>query len=263
MQQQSDPNIWAKIKQVKDADLVKIKRQQKRNLIDLLKVRLEKNMQLRHESPQKIMQTVNALNEDALLFGFARRFATYKRAQLLFTDIDRLARIVNNPNYPVQFLFAGKAHPADQGGQALIKHIMEVSGRPEFIGKVIFLEDYDMDLASALVKGVDVWLNTPTRPLEASGTSGMKATMNGGINFSVLDGWWAEGYRSDAGWALSEERAYENQDMQNELDAATIYEMLENEIVPEYYEPKQGRYCREMGHAHEKYHRQHRSSSLP
>ena len=239
LQHQSDPAVWAKIKQVKDADLVEIKRQQKRNLIDMLKVRLDKNMQLRHESPQKIVQTVNALNENALLFGFARRFATYKRAQLLFTDIDRLARIVNNPNYPVQFLFAGKAHPADQGGQALIKHIMEVSGRAEFIGKVIFLEDYDMDLASALVKGVDVWLNTPTRPLEASGTSGMKATMNGGINFSVLDGWWAEGYRPDAGWALTEERAYENQDVQNELDAATIYEMLENEIVPEYYEKNQ------------------------
>ena len=235
LQQQSDPAIWAKIRDVKDADLVNIKQQQKKDLISLLRVRLEKNMQLRHESPQKIMQTTNALNENALMLGFARRFATYKRAQLLFTDLDRLARIVNNPERPVQFLFAGKAHPADQGGQALIKHIMEVSGRPEFIGKVIFLEDYDMDLASALVKGVDVWLNTPTRPLEASGTSGMKATMNGGINFSVLDGWWAEGYRPDAGWALSEERAYEDQDVQNELDAATIYTVLENEIVPEYY----------------------------
>ena len=236
LEHQSDPDIWAKIKDVKDADLVKIKQQQKKDLIDLLKVRLERNMQLRHESPQKIMQTVSALNENALVLGFARRFATYKRAQLLFTDLERLSQIVNQPERPVQFLFAGKAHPADQGGQALIKHIMEVSGRPEFVGKVIFLEDYDMDLASALVKGVDVWLNTPTRPLEASGTSGMKATMNGGINFSVLDGWWAEGYRPDAGWALSEERAYENQEIQNELDAATIYTMLENEIVPEYYD---------------------------
>ena len=236
LQHQSDPNIWEKIKQVNDEELVTIKRQQKKNLIDMLKVRLEKNMQLRHESPHKVMQTLNALNEKALLFGFARRFATYKRAQLLFTDIERLARIVNKPEHPVQFLFAGKAHPADQGGQALIQRIMEVSGRPEFIGKVIFLEDYDMELASALVKGVDVWLNTPTRPLEASGTSGMKATMNGGINFSVLDGWWAEGYRPDAGWALPEERAYDNQDVQNELDAATIYAVLENEIVPEYYE---------------------------
>ena len=235
LQQQSDPQVWAKIAQVKDAELVKVKQQQKKNLVGMLKRRLEKNMQLRHESPQKIMQTVNALNENALLFGFARRFATYKRAQLLFTDIDRLARIVNNPEHPVLFLFAGKAHPADQGGQALIKHIMEVSARPEFVGKVVFLEDYDMDLASALVAGVDVWLNTPTRPLEASGTSGMKATMNGGINFSVLDGWWAEGYRADAGWALPEERAYDNQDIQNELDAATIYSVLESEIIPQYY----------------------------
>ena len=233
---QADPAVWAKIRDVKDADLVSIKQQQKKALIDLLKVRLEKNMQLRHESPPKIMQTLSALNENALVLGFARRFATYKRAQLMFTDLERLAQIVNRPEQPVQFLFAGKAHPADQGGQALIKHIMEVSSRPEFIGKVIFLEDYDMDLASALVKGVDVWLNTPTRPLEASGTSGMKATMNGGLNFSVLDGWWAEGYRPDAGWALPEERAYDNQDVQNELDAATIYTVLENEIIPQYYD---------------------------
>lgn len=236
LQHQSDPKVWSKIMQVKDEELVRVKQQQKKDLIRLLKGRLEKNMQQRHESPPKIVQTISALNDEALLFGFARRFATYKRAQLLFTDIDRLARIVNKPEHPVLFLFAGKAHPADQGGQALIRHIMEVSGRPEFVGKVVFLEDYDMDLASALVKGVDVWLNTPTRPLEASGTSGMKATMNGGINFSVLDGWWAEGYQANAGWALPEERAYDNQDVQNELDAATIYSVLESEIIPQYYQ---------------------------
>ncbi len=233
---QSDPQLWAKIYAVKDRDLVDIKRAQKRALLNILKARLEKNMQRRHESPQKIMQTIEALHEDTLTFGFARRFATYKRAQLLFTNLERLEQIVNQADRPVLFLFAGKAHPADQGGQALIKRIVEVSGRPEFVGRVIFLEDYDMELASALVKGVDVWLNTPTRPLEASGTSGMKATLNGGLNLSVLDGWWAEGYREDAGWALPEERSYESQEVQNELDAVKVYTMLENEVIPQYYD---------------------------
>lgn len=138
------------------------------------------------------------------MIGFARRFATYKRAHLLFTDLERLSKIVNNPDYPVQFLFAGKAHPHDGAGQGLIKKIVEISRRPEFLGKIIFLENYDMQLARRLVSGVDIWMNTPTRPLEASGTSGEKALMNGVVNFSVLDGWWLEGYREGAGWALTE-----------------------------------------------------------
>ena len=175
------------------------------------------------------------INPNALLIGFARRFATYKRAHLLFTDLDRLAKIVNNPNYPVQFLFAGKAHPHDGGGQGLIKKIYEISRRPEFLGKIIFLENYDMKLARRLVSGVDIWMNTPTRPLEASGTSGEKALMNGVVNLSVLDGWWLEGYREGAGWALTEKRTYQNQEHQDQLDAATIYSLLENEILPLYY----------------------------
>jgi starch phosphorylase len=146
-----------------------------------------------------------------------------------------LAKIVNNPDYPVQFLFTGKAHPHDGAGQGLIKKIIEISRRPEFLGKIIFLENYDMQLARRLVSGVDIWLNTPTRPLEASGTSGEKALMNGVVNFSVLDGWWLEGYRPGAGWALTEKRTYQNQDYQDQLDAATIYSILENEIVPLYY----------------------------
>ena len=170
-----------------------------------------------------------------MLIGFARRFATYKRAHLLFTDLDRLAKIVNNPNYPVQFLFAGKAHPHDGAGQGLIKRIVEISKRPEFLGKIIFLENYDMKLARRLVSGVDIWMNTPTRPLEASGTSGEKALMNGVVNFSVLDGWWLEGYREGAGWALTEKRTYQNQEHQDQLDAATIYSILETEILPLYY----------------------------
>lgn len=154
--------------------------------------------------PSRVVSLMDKINPNALLIGFARRFATYKRAHLLFTDLDRLSKIVNNPDYPVQFLFAGKAHPHDGAGQGLIKKIVEISQRPEFLGKIIFLENYDMKLARRLVSGVDIWMNTPTRPLEASGTSGEKALMNGVVNFSVLDGWWLEGYREGAGWALTE-----------------------------------------------------------
>ena len=149
--------------------------------------------------------------------------------------MERLSKIVNNPDYPVQFLFTGKAHPHDGAGQGLIKRIVEISQRPEFLGKIIFLENYDMQLARRLVSGVDIWLNTPTRPLEASGTSGEKALMNGVLNFSVLDGWWLEGYREGAGWALTEKRTYQNQEHQDQLDAATIYSILETEILPLYY----------------------------
>ena len=164
---------------------------------------------------------------------------------LLFTDLERLAKIVNNPECPVQFLFSGKAHPADGGGQGLIKKIYEISQRPEFLGKIIFLEDYDMQLARRLVSGVDIWMNTPTRPLEASGTSGEKAEMNGVVNLSVLDGWWLEGYREGAGWALTEKRTYENQGYQDQLDSATIYSLLENEIVPMYYKKNKKGYSTE------------------
>lgn len=233
---QSDVKLWEKIHKVPDEDIMEIKKLQKKAMIKVVKKRLDKNMRDRFESPAKIVETLNSFNEDALIFGFSRRFATYKRAALLFRNPERLARIISGSDRPVQFIFAGKAHPADRAGQELIRQIYEISGRPEFLGKVIFLEDYDMNITRIMVQGVDVWLNTPTRPLEASGTSGMKATMNGAINFSVLDGWWAEGYRPDAGWALSEQRAYTNQEIQNELDAETIYSILENEIIPEYFD---------------------------
>ena len=176
------------------------------------------------------------MNPNALIVGFGRRFATYKRAHLLFNDLERLDKIVNNPNYPVQFLFTGKAHPADGAGQGLIKHIIEISRMPQFLGKIIFLENYDMRLAKRLVSGVDIWLNTPTRMQEASGTSGEKAQMNGVLNFSVKDGWWYEGYTEEAGWALTEVQTYENTQYQDHLDAATIYTMLENEIVPLFFD---------------------------
>ena len=182
-----------------------------------------------------MVSLLEKINPNALIIGFCRRFATYKRAHLLFTDLERLSKIVNNPEHPVQFLFSGKAHPADGAGQGLIKKIYEISQRPEFLGKIIFLEDYDFLLARRLVSGVDIWMNTPTRPLEASGTSGEKAEMNGVVNLSVLDGWWLEGYREGAGWALTEKRTYQNQGYQDQLDAATIYGLLENEIIPLYY----------------------------
>jgi phosphorylase/glycogen(starch) synthase len=154
----------------------------------------------------------------------------------LFRNLDRLNEIVNNPEHPVQFLFAGKAHPADKPGQDLIKHIVEVSKMPQFIGKIVFVPNYDITIAKHLVQGVDIWMNTPTRPLEASGTSGEKAVMNGVMHFSVLDGWWVEGYKEGAGWMLPMERSYDNQGFQDELDAATIYNIIEGEIAPMYYD---------------------------
>ena len=175
------------------------------------------------------------------MIGFCRRFATYKRAHLLFTDLERLEKIVNNPERPVLFFFSGKAHPADGAGQGLIKRIFEISRMPQFLGKIIFLEDYDMELARRLVSGVDIWMNTPTRPLEASGTSGEKAEMNGVVNLSVLDGWWVEGYREGAGWALPQKRTYQNQEYQDQLDAATIYGLLENEITPLFFNKTEGK----------------------
>jgi glucan phosphorylase len=189
-----------------------------------------------NKGPKQIYGTLEALKEGDLISGFARRFATDKRADLLFRDIGRLSKLMNHKTRPVKLIFAGKAHPADQQGQALIKRIIEISERPEFIGKVIFVQNYDMALARLMVQGADIWLNTPQRGKEASGTSGMKAVLNGTLNFSVQDGWWAEAYRSDSGWALSKEKVYENNEDQNDLDAETIYNILEQEIIPEYYE---------------------------
>ena len=233
---QSNTKYWEKIFNVSDDKLWNLRNSLRKNLISYVKQRYEESFVRRHENPKIIMDLLNNINDKTLTIGFARRFATYKRAHLLFRDIDRLASIVNNPERPIQFLFAGKAHPQDGAGQGLIKHIIEISRRPEFVGKILFLENYDIELAKKLVSGVDIWLNTPTRPLEASGTSGEKAEMNGVLNFSVLDGWWVEGYKEKAGWALPEKRTYENQDFQDELDAATIYSLLENEITPLYYD---------------------------
>jgi phosphorylase/glycogen(starch) synthase len=232
----SNPKDWEKIYSVPDAKIWEMRQAQRKKLMDYIKKRLLSNLARRQETPKKVYQILEGLNEKTLTIGFARRFATYKRAHLLFNDLEKLARIVNNPEMPVQFLYAGKAHPADKAGQELIKNIVEISKKKDFRGKIIFLEDYDMELGEALVKGVDIWLNTPTRPLEASGTSGEKAVLNGVLNFSVLDGWWAEGYTQEAGWAIKEEKTYENQAYQDELDAEIIYNTFENEIVPMFYD---------------------------
>jgi len=201
-----------------------------------VKRRISNPADTNHYSPQQQVKICDTLRDDVLTIGFARRFATYKRAHLLFRDLDRLSQIVNNPEHPVQFLYAGKAHPADKAGQDLIKRIVEISKMPQFIGKIVFVPNYDINLAKFLVQGVDIWMNTPTRPLEASGTSGEKAVMNGVMHFSVLDGWWVEGYRENAGWALQMERTYDDQNYQDELDAATIYNMFENDITVKFYD---------------------------
>ena len=235
MNDQSNEDIWHAIYNVPDEEIWATRMALKKKLTEYIRVKFRENWLKNQGDPSRVLSLLNKINPNALMIGFCRRFATYKRAHLLFTDLDRLNKIVNNPDRPVQFLFAGKAHPADGAGQGLIKKIYEISQRPEFLGKIIFLEDYDFRLARRLVSGVDIWMNTPTRPLEASGTSGEKAEMNGVVNLSVLDGWWLEGYREGAGWALTEKRTYENQGYQDQLDAATIYGLLENDIIPLYY----------------------------
>ncbi len=232
---QSNAKIWEAIYNVPDEEIWKTRMTMKNKLVDYIRKSFRDTWLKNQGDPSRIVSLMDKINPNALLIGFGRRFATYKRAHLLFTDLERLSKIVNNPDYPVQFLFTGKAHPHDGAGQGLIKRLIEISRRPEFLGKIIFLENYDMQLARRLVSGVDIWLNTPTRPLEASGTSGEKALMNGVVNFSVLDGWWLEGYREGAGWALTEKRTYQNQEHQDQLDAATIYSILETEIMPLYY----------------------------
>ncbi len=230
-----DKSCFDGIYGVSDAEVWNVKKELKTKLIYFVEERLKDKSISNHYSPSQIVTILDTLRDDVLTIGFARRFATYKRATLLFRDLDRLDQIVNDPQKPVQFLFAGKAHPADKAGQDLIKQIVDISKDPRFIGKIVFVPGYDITLAKRMVQGVDVWMNNPTRPQEASGTSGEKAAMNGTMHFSVLDGWWVEGYKEGAGWALPIEQAYEDNNFQNELDAATIYQILENDIAPAYY----------------------------
>ncbi|MBQ1773015.1 MAG: alpha-glucan family phosphorylase [Prevotella sp.] len=242
LKDQSNEKIWHAIYNVSDEEIWETRMALKNKLTDYIRTKFRENWLKNQGDPSRVLSLLHRINPNALMIGFCRRFATYKRAHLLFTDLERLEKIVNDPERPVQFLFSGKAHPADGAGQGLIKRIYEISQRPEFLGKIIFLEDYDFRLARRLVSGVDIWMNTPTRPMEASGTSGEKAEMNGVVNLSVLDGWWLEGYREGAGWALTEKRTYQNQEYQDQLDAATIYGLLENEIIPLYYDKNEKGY---------------------
>ena len=227
---------WQNVHKIDDKELWAERMMLKERLIKTIRKRFSDPTQVRLQSPRQMVQVTESIKPDVLTIGFARRFATYKRAYLLFTNLERLSALVNNKERPVQFIFAGKAHPNDKPGQDLIKRIVEVSAMPEFVGKIVFLQNYDMELARRMVQGVDVWLNTPTRPLEASGTSGEKCVMNGVMQFSVLDGWWVEGYKEGAGWMLPMERTYADQRFQDELDAEMIYNTIEEQIVPLYYD---------------------------
>jgi glycogen phosphorylase len=231
-----EADFWNRLSNIPDEELWKTHVQRKEALIDFTRRHLKRHHLRLGEGAAQIAEIERMLNADALLLGFARRFATYKRATLIFRDPDRLHRILNNSERPVQIIFAGKSHPADEPGKALIEQVYRLSRSDAFRGKVIFLENYDIDMARYLVSGTDLWLNNPIRPHEASGTSGQKAALNGQPNCSILDGWWAEGYNGKNGWAIGEEREYHDADVQAEADSLSLYQLLEEEIVPTYYD---------------------------
>lgn len=227
---------WEKINNIPNEKLWNAHMERKRKLMNVAKKNITDRLKRSGYHYEEINEITSKLNPNALTIGFARRFATYKRATLLFRDLERITQIVNNTDMPVQILIAGKAHPADKEGQDLIKYIHEISMKPQFKGKVFLLENYNMELSRYLISGVDVWLNTPRRPMEASGTSGQKASVNGVVNFSILDGWWAEGYNQKNGWAIGTNAEYENYEIQDNFDSESIYQILENKIVPAYYD---------------------------
>ncbi|HAE85929.1 MAG TPA: alpha-glucan phosphorylase [Anaerolineaceae bacterium] len=230
-----DEEMWQRVDLIPDADLWRVRRHLKRKLVAYMVNRARDAWQAGSVHPVQTVASGVLLDPYALTIGFARRFATYKRANLVLTDVDRLLRIVTNPRKPVQIVFAGKAHPSDEPAKLLIQEVYRHVKDARFGGRLVFLDDYDMDMARYLVQGVDVWLNTPRRPREASGTSGQKAALNGTLNFSVLDGWWAEGYNGANGWAIGDSTVSDNQDEQDKADAESLYDTLENEIVPLYY----------------------------
>ena len=230
-----DKEMWQRIDEIPDEDIWRIRQHLKRKLVAYMVSRARTQWKTTVVHPVQTVASGVLLDPYALTIGFARRFATYKRANLVFRDVDRLLRIVCNERKPVQFIFAGKAHPADEPGKRLIQEVYHHVKDARFGGRLVFLDDYDMNMARFLVQGVDVWLNTPRRPREASGTSGEKAALNGTLNFSVLDGWWAEGYNGNNGWAIGDSTEYPDQDQQDDSDSASFYDTLENEIVPLYY----------------------------
>ncbi|HRN18560.1 MAG TPA: alpha-glucan family phosphorylase [Trueperaceae bacterium] len=231
-----DPRTWAPMKDVPAGRLWEVRRSLKGRSVRFLRRRLLAQLDRHEASPTQLHDSESIFDPEALTIGFARRFASYKRATLIFFDMDRLATIMGNPDRPVQLVFAGKAHPADQEGQQLIARIHNLSRDPRFQGRVLFVEDYDMAIGRALTRGVDVWLNNPRRPLEASGTSGMKAAMNGVLNLSILDGWWPEGFDGENGWAIGSGRSYQDDARADAADADALYDLLEREVVPLYYQ---------------------------
>jgi starch phosphorylase len=226
---------WKRVDTIPDAELWRTHERRRERLVAFARGRLRKQMVGRNALPAEIARADEVLDPDALTIGFARRFATYKRGTLIFRNLDRLTALINHKDRPIQFIFAGKAHPRDHGGKELIAEIMQFARRPEFRRRVVFLEDYDMNVARYLVQGIDVWLNNPRRPLEASGTSGMKVCVNGGMNLSVLDGWWVEGYQGDNGWAIGAGEEYTDLAYQDDIESRAIYDLLEQEIVPLFY----------------------------
>jgi starch phosphorylase len=231
----SDHSIWKRVDHIPDAELWRTHERRRERLVAFARGRLKQQLRRRGAPPAEVARAEEVLDPEALTIGFARRFATYKRGTLIFRNLERLAAIINHKERPVQILFAGKAHPRDHGGKELIAEILHIARRPEFRRRVVFLEDYDINVARYLVQGIDVWLNNPRRPLEASGTSGMKVCCNGGLNLSVLDGWWVEGYAQDNGWAIGAGEEYTDLPYQDEIEGRAIYDLLEQEIVPQFY----------------------------
>ncbi len=231
----TDHSIWKRVDHIPDAELWRTHERRRERLVVFARERLKRQLERRGAPPSEIARADEVLDPEALTIGFARRFATYKRGTLIFRNLERLGAILNNKDRPVQFIFAGKAHPRDHGGKELIAEIVHVARRPEFRRRIVFLEDYDINVARHLVQGVDVWLNNPRRPLEASGTSGMKVCCNGGLNLSILDGWWVEGYQGDNGWAIGAGEEYTDLTYQDDIESRAIYDLLEQEIVPLFY----------------------------
>jgi starch phosphorylase len=236
MRRTGEPETWEPIETIDDGELWETHQTLKYELLEFVRRHLVRLAEFRHEPSHLVQQYRRALSLDTLTIGFARRFATYKRANLIFRDIDRIAALVNDPRRPVQFVFAGKAHPQDEPGKQILQQIARLSRDKRFLGKVVFVEDYDIKTCRHLVQGVDVWLNTPRRPLEASGTSGQKVVLNGGMNLSILDGWWAEAYDGTNGFAIGSGDAHTSNEIQDERDAESLYRVLEQEVVPLYYD---------------------------
>jgi len=232
----ADQTVWQRVERIPDLELWRVHERRRERLVAFTRQRLSEQLRRRGASAKEIDAAYEVLNPEALTIGFARRFATYKRATLLLRDMERLIRLVDNKQRPVQFIFAGKAHPRDNGGKDLIKELIHAARHERLRNHIVFLENYDINVARYLVEGVDIWMNTPRRPMEASGTSGMKVIPNGGLNLSVLDGWWCEGYATDTGWAIGAGEDYDDPNYQDEIESKGLYNVLENDIVPLFYE---------------------------